>query len=85
MAHFYFDFMDVDKQRLRNLLPSLHCQLSARSDSFCDILSRFYSANDRGAQKPSDRAMVNYPRPEEMPTPETQHPTYIISESYNKK
>jgi hypothetical protein len=24
MAYFYFDFRDVDKQKLQNLLPSLH-------------------------------------------------------------
>jgi hypothetical protein len=40
MAYFYFDFRDVDKQKLGNLLPSLLIQLSARSDHCCDILSR---------------------------------------------
>ena len=39
MAYFYFDFRDVDKQKLSNLLPSLLIQLSARSDPCCDILS----------------------------------------------
>jgi hypothetical protein len=82
MAHFYFDFEDVDKQRLHNLLPSLLCQLSARSDSFCDILSRHHSANDRGAQKPSNRAMVDCL--EEMFTLETQHPTYIIMDALDE-
>ncbi|KAH9988610.1 hypothetical protein BJV77DRAFT_732029 [Russula vinacea] len=32
MAYFYFDFKDIDKQKLSNLLPSLLIQLSARSD-----------------------------------------------------
>ena len=73
MAYFYFDSRDVNKQQL---LPSLLCQLSAGSDPRCDILSRLYPANNRGAQKPSDRAMVGCL--EEMLTLETQHPTYII-------
>jgi hypothetical protein len=82
MAHFYFDFRDVDKQRLNNLLPSLLCQLSARSDSFCDILSLLYSANDRGAQKPSDRAMVECL--EEMLTFEARQPIYIILDALDE-
>ena len=82
MAYFYFNFRDVDKQRLHNLLPSLLCQLSAGSDSFCDILSRLYSANDRGAQKPSDRAMVECL--EEMLTFEAQQPTYIFLDALDE-
>jgi hypothetical protein len=58
MANFYFDFRDVDKQNLRNLLPSLLIQLSARSDPCRDILSQLYSAHHDGEQKPSDRATV---------------------------
>jgi hypothetical protein len=57
MSYFYFDFRDVDKQRLYNLLPSL-IQLFARPDPYCDILSRLYSAHDRGPQRPNGRAMV---------------------------
>ena len=58
MAYFYFDFRDVDKQKLSNLLPSLLIQLSARSDPCCDILSQLYSLHDRGVRRPSDRSMV---------------------------
>jgi hypothetical protein len=82
MAYFYFDFRDVDKQRLHNLLPSLLCQLSARSDPFCDILSRLYSAHNRGAQKPSDRAMVECL--EEMLTFEARQPMYIILDALDE-
>ncbi len=76
MAYFYFDFRDVDKQKLHNLLPSLLIQLSARSDPCCDVLSRLYSAHDRGEQKPSDRAMVECLK--EMLILDMQGPTYII-------
>jgi hypothetical protein len=82
MAKFYFDFRDVDKQNLRNLLPSLLIQLSARSDPCCDILSRLYSAHNRGVQKPSDRAMIECLK--EMLTFEAQGPTYIIMDALDE-
>ena len=82
MAYFYFDFRDVDKQKLHNLLPSLLLQLSARSDPCCDILSRLYSLHDRGLQKPSDRAMVECLK--EMLTLEAQGPTYIIMDALDE-
>ena len=76
MAYFYFDFRDVDKQKLDNLLPSLLIQLSVRSDPRCDILSRLYSSHDRGIRKSNDRAMIECLK--EMLTVDVQHPTYII-------
>jgi hypothetical protein len=82
MAYFYFDFRDVGKQRLHNLLPSLLFQLSARSDPCCDILSRLYSAHDRGAQRPSDRAMVECLK--EMLVHDVQRPTYIIMDALDE-
>jgi hypothetical protein len=82
IAYFYFDFRDVDKQNLGNLLPSLLIQLSARSDPCCDILSRFYSLHDRGVRKPSDRAMVESLK--EMLTLEAQGPTYIIMDALDE-
>jgi hypothetical protein len=82
MAYFYFDFRDVDKQKLGNLLPSLLIQLSARSDPCCDILSRLYSSHDRGVRKPSDRAMVECLK--EMLTVEVQGPTYIIMDALDE-
>jgi hypothetical protein len=82
MAYFYFDFRDVDKQKLRNLLPSLLIQLSARSDPCCDILSRLYFSHDRGVRKPNDRAMVECLK--EMLTREAQGPTYIIMDALDE-
>jgi hypothetical protein len=81
MAYFYFDFRDVHKQSLHNLLPSLLCQLSARSD-FCDILSRLYSAHNRGAQQPDDHAMMECLK--EMFTLEAQEPTYIVMDALDE-
>ena len=82
VAYFYFDFKDIDKQRLRNMLPSLLIQLSARSDSYCDTLSRLYSDHDNGVQKPSDRAMIEYLK--KMLTLPSQGHTYIILDALDE-
>jgi hypothetical protein len=82
MAYFYFDFRDVDKQKLHNVLPSLLIQLAAWSDPCCDLLSRLYSEHGRGAQKPSDRAMVECLR--EMLVLNAQGPTYIILDALDE-
>ena len=82
LAYFYFDFRDVDKQKLHNLLPSLLIQLSAWSDPYCDILSKLYSVHGRGAQKPGDRAMVECLK--EMLALEGPGPTYIIMDALDE-
>ena len=82
MAYFYFDFRDVDKQKLCNLLPSLLVQLSARSDACCDKLSQLYSAHDRGVQKPSDRAMMECLK--QMLALEGQGPNYLILDALDE-
>ena len=53
MAYFYFDFRDLDKQHIRNLLPSLIIQLSAQSVRRRDIFSRLYLAHDNGEKEPN--------------------------------
>ena len=83
MAYFYFDFRDVDKQRLRNLLPSLLIQLAAWSDPCCDILSRLYSAHGRGAQKPGDHVMVECLK-EMLILLDARGPTYIILDALDE-
>ena len=83
MAYFYFDFRDIDKQRLHDLLPSLLVQLSTRSDPCCDVLSRLYSAHDRGGQQPSDRAMVECVK-EMLIVLDEQGPTYIILDALDE-
>ena len=82
IASFYFDFRDVDKQNLRNLLPSLLIQLSARSVPCRDILSELYSAHDDGVQKPSKRSMIDCLK--EMLSLEAQGPTYIIIDALDE-
>jgi hypothetical protein len=82
MATFYFDFRDVNKQNLRNLLPSLLIQLSARSIRCRDLLSQLYSAHNDGEQQPSDRDMVECL--EKMLRSEKQAPTYIIMDALDE-
>jgi hypothetical protein len=84
MAYFYFDFRDSNKQRLRDLVPSLLTQLSACSDRCCDILSDLYLAHDEGKNQPSDRNLTKCL--EEMLTlPATdQRPTYLIIDALDE-
>jgi len=82
MAYFYFDFRDVDKQKLQDLLPSLLIQLSARSDPCCDTLSCLYSSHDRGVRKPNDRAMIECLK--EMLALDEQCPTYFILDAIDE-
>jgi len=82
MAYYYFDFRDIDKQKLHDLLPSLLIQLSARSDPCCDILSKLYSVHDRGVRKPTDQIMVECLK--EMLSLEAQPPIYIILDALDE-
>ncbi|KAH9165582.1 hypothetical protein EDB89DRAFT_1891951 [Lactarius sanguifluus] len=82
MAYFYFDFRDLDKQHIRNLLPSLLIQLSAQSDPRRDILSRLYLAHDNGEKKPRDGVMTQCLR--DMLTITDQRQIYIILDALDE-
>ena len=82
MAYFYFDFRDLNKRHLHNLLPSLLIQLSARSDSCCNILSRVYKAHDHGLQKPNTSTLIACLR--EMLAFPGQNPIYIILDALDE-
>jgi len=58
LAFFYCDFRDDEKRDLRGLLTSLLVQLCHQSDSYCKILSKFYSEHKDGLQHPSDDTLV---------------------------
>jgi hypothetical protein len=57
-------------------------QLSSRSDSCCDILSRLYLAHDSGAQKPSDDKLIECLK--EMVTLPDQRPVYVIIDALDE-
>jgi hypothetical protein len=54
LAFFYCDFREDQKKDLRGLLSSLLVQLCHQSDSYCDILFKFYSEHAEGSEDPSD-------------------------------
>ena len=58
LAFFYCDFKDDQKRDRRPLLSSLLVQLCDQSDAYYTVLSEFYSAHYRGAQDPSDDALL---------------------------
>ena len=58
LAVFYYDFRDEKKKDLRGLVLSVLVQLCHQSDSYCDILSKFYLDHERGSQHPSDDELV---------------------------
>jgi hypothetical protein len=58
LAFFYCDFREDEKRDLRGLLSSMLVQLCHQSDSYSDILSKFYSEHEKGSQYPSDAALV---------------------------
>jgi hypothetical protein len=58
LAFFYCDFREDRKKELRGLLASFLVQLYHQSDSYFDILSKFYSDHDKGSRPPSDDALV---------------------------
>jgi hypothetical protein len=58
LAFFYCDFREDQKRDLRGLLSSLLVQLCHQSDSYCDILSKFYSEYANGSRHPSDDALA---------------------------
>ena len=58
MAYFYFDFRESEKRHRRGLLSSLVFQLSAESDSCCQILFRLFSDHAGGNREPSEDALL---------------------------
>ena len=82
MGYFYFDFRDTHKQHGRDLVTSLLCQLSARSDPRRDILLRLHAAHDGGARQPTDQDLTNCLK--EMLTLLDQCPAYLIIDGLNE-
>jgi hypothetical protein len=58
LAFFYCDFREDQKKDLRGLLSSLLVQLCHQSDSYCDMLFKFYTEHAKGSRHPSDDALA---------------------------
>jgi hypothetical protein len=82
MAYFYFDFRDVRKQSRGDLLRSLLIQLSAASDSFCDILSQLYDEYGNGTRQPSDNSLMRCLT--DMLALPNQRPVYLIMDALDE-
>ena len=82
MAHFYFDFRDVNKQNRRDLLASLVSQLSDQSHRHCDVLDGLYLKHKSGAQKPSEDELIQCLK--DMLTLPNQPPVYIIIDALDE-
>jgi hypothetical protein len=82
MAYFYFDFRNVNKQGLHDLVPSLLTQLSSRSSLRCDIVSKLYSAHDDGKNQPSNSVLTKCLK--DMLTLPDQPPIYLIMDALDE-
>jgi hypothetical protein len=58
LAFFYCDFREDQMKDLRGLLSSLLVQVCHQSDSYSDILSKFYSEHANGSRHPSDDVLI---------------------------
>jgi hypothetical protein len=58
LAYYYCDFRDDKKKDLRGLVSSLLIQLCHQSDSYSDMVSKFYSEHAKGSHCPSDAVLV---------------------------
>jgi hypothetical protein len=59
LAMFYYDFREDQKKHRRGLLLSVLDQLCLQSNSYYDILVKFYLEHANGTRQPSDDALVN--------------------------
>ena len=82
MAYYYCDFRDIKKQDRYGLLSSLLSQLSYKSDSCYEVLSRLYSDNASGIGRPDDNALTE--RMKDMLGLPGQGPIYIIIDAIDE-
>ena len=82
IAYYYFDFRDVKKQDCYGLLSSLISQLSAKSDSCFNILSKLYSEKFRGTQRPDIEVLKRCMA--DMLSQPGQAPIYIIVDALDE-
>ena len=76
LAFFYYDFREDGKKDLRGLLSSVLVQLSHQSDSYCQILSSFYSEHADGSRHPGDDDLIR--RLKDILRVPGQAPVYLI-------
>jgi hypothetical protein len=82
LMFFYCDFREEQKRDLRGLLSSLLVQLCDQSDSYYDLLSKFFSEHRNGSQHASDAALVRCLK-DIMEFPR-HHPVYLIVDALDE-
>ena len=73
---------ECHKQSLRDLLPSILTQISARSSPRCELLSKLYSVHDEGKNQPSDTVLTKCLQ--EMLSLPDQLPIYLIMDAVDE-
>jgi hypothetical protein len=82
LAMFFCDFREDQKKNLRGLVSSILVQLCCQSDSYCAILSNFYSKHKDGSQDPTEDEPVRCLRNLlELPG---QAPVYLIIDALDE-
>jgi hypothetical protein len=82
LAYYYCDFRDDKKKDLRGMVSSLLVQLGRQSDSYCDMISNFYSEHAKGSRSPSDAALVLFL--ETLLKLPGQSPVYLILDALDE-
>ena len=82
LAFFYCDFREEEKMGLRGLLSSLLVQLCHQSDSYYDVLFKFYSEHAKGSRRPSDDALVGCLK--DIVKVSKQAPVYLIVDALDE-
>ena len=82
MCYFYFDFRNINKQHLNDLITSLITQLSTHSEPLRDVLLRLYVAHNHGTNQPSDVVLAECLK--EMLMLQDQHPIYLIIDALDE-
>jgi len=81
-AFFYCDFRERQKKCLRGLLSSMLVQLCFQSNSYCDILSKFYSEHENGHRHPNDEKLARCLR--DLVALPGQAPVYLIVDALDE-
>jgi len=82
LAMYYYDFREDQKKDLRGLLSTAISQLCDQSDSYYNILTKFYTTHRDGQQSPSDDELTQCLKDVlELPR---QAPVYLIIDALDE-
>ncbi|KAH8987960.1 hypothetical protein EDB86DRAFT_2069174 [Lactarius hatsudake] len=82
IAYFYFEFGDLPKRRVRNLLSLLLIQLAAHSDTRRKVLQDLYSKHGDGSREPTEEALLESLK--DMLKLTTGGPTFLVIDALNE-